>query len=40
MIIPAQYDAHDIIAKGFREGLAAVRIGDYRTGKWGFIKKP
>ena len=23
----------------FREGLAAVRIGDSKTGKWGFIDK-
>ncbi|MBK7416010.1 MAG: WG repeat-containing protein [Dechloromonas sp.] len=25
--------------RGFKEGLAAVRIGDDKTGKWGFIDK-
>jgi len=27
------------IAKSFSEGLAAVRIGDNRTGRWGYIDK-
>ena len=35
----ARYDARDIVSPGFHEGLAAVRVGDYKTGKWGFIKK-
>ena len=26
-------------AKRFSEGLAAVRIGDEKTGKWGFIER-
>jgi len=34
-VIPPQYDA----ASDFSEGLAAVRIGDWKKGKWGFIDK-
>ena len=26
-------------ARSFSDGLAAVRIGDYETGKWGFIAR-
>ncbi|NLP47209.1 MAG: WG repeat-containing protein, partial [Epulopiscium sp.] len=33
MIIPIQFDA----AAPFREGLAAVRMGDSKNGKWGYI---
>ena len=33
MVIPPQFSP----AKDFSEGLAAVRIGDATTGKWGFI---
>jgi predicted lipid-binding transport protein (Tim44 family) len=34
-VINPQFDG----AFPFNEGLAAVRIGDYATGKWGFIDK-
>ena len=33
--INPQFDAAD----HFSDGLAAVRIGDYETGKWGFIAR-
>ena len=33
-IVSWQFDA----ASDFSEGLAAVRIGDDKTGKWGFIE--
>jgi hypothetical protein len=33
MVVPQQFDG----ATRFSEGLAAVRIGDANTGKWGFI---
>ena len=33
--IEAKYDDANI----FREGLASVRLGDYKTGKYGFIDK-
>ncbi len=34
------FDAGKLISFGsFREGLAAVRIGDEKSGKWGFIGK-
>jgi hypothetical protein len=35
MVINPQFDA----AYGFNDGLAAVRIGDDQTGKWGYIDK-
>ena len=34
-VINPQFDS----ANDFREGLAAVRIGDHKTGKWGYIDK-
>ena len=33
--IPAQFDD----AQRFSQGLAAIRVGDYRTGSWGYIEK-
>jgi hypothetical protein len=35
MVINPQFDSAGI----FEEGLASVRIGDYKTGKWGYIDK-
>jgi hypothetical protein len=35
MVINPQFDG----ANEFSDGLAAVRIGGYLTGKWGFIDK-
>ena len=34
-VINLQFDD----AKSFSDGLATVRIGDYETGKWGFIAR-
>ena len=34
-VINPQFD----LARGFSEGLAGVRIGDDKTGKWGFIAR-
>jgi hypothetical protein len=35
IVINPQFDE----ASTFAEGLGAVRIGDYKTGKWGYIDK-
>ncbi|MBK7416012.1 MAG: WG repeat-containing protein [Dechloromonas sp.] len=35
MVIKIQFDD----TRDFHEGLAAVRIGDEKTGKWGFISR-
>ena len=34
-VINPEFDS----AESFSDGLAAVRIGDYETGKWGFIAR-
>ena len=38
MVINPQFDC-DWVCSGFSEGLAAVRIGDDKTGKWGYISR-
>jgi hypothetical protein len=36
---PTSSPQFDLVWGGFNEGLAAVRIGDDRTGKWGYISR-
>lgn len=39
MVIAPQFGPGEVAAQSFAEGLAAVRVGDEKTGKWGFISR-
>ena len=39
IVIPAQFDGYDHIDVEFSEGLTLFRIGDWKTGKHGFINR-